>query len=271
MILDEHKRHQIIASMLHANAFINISDQIGPPFWEKEVKMKGNQFVKAAEQKYKVLATALFDIEGGDYYLRAMDDAEDLIEEVSTLPWFCYYDIVQLIKKYKDEKTLEEREKIQKRIDSETTTEGWYLYCTCRINYYIYLHTTVMKDHHKFLALIVGVLTIFFSIHLLSVKKTNGKSSADAILRNQIEEQQKVIDEKQVEITQLQRTLIGLKGDVVVIDNKSKETKTKYKDEKRYIDLATPSQQSNLLSANLTEFKDLDKKGYFDLPEGRWD
>jgi hypothetical protein len=126
-----------------------------------------------------------------------------------------------------------------------------------------------MKDHHKFLALIVGVLTIFFSIHLLSVKKTNGKSSADAILRNQIEEQQKVIDEKQVEITQLQRTLIGLKGDVVVIDNKSKETKTKYKDEKRYIDLATPSQQSNLLSANLTEFKDLDKKGYFDLPEGR--
>ena len=124
MILDEHKRHQIIASMLHANAFVNISDQIGPPFCEKEVKMKGNQFVQAAEQKYKVLATALFDIEGGDYYLRAMDDAEDLMEEIATLPWFCYYDIVQLIKKYKDEKTLEEREKIQKRIDSETTTEG---------------------------------------------------------------------------------------------------------------------------------------------------
>jgi DICT domain-containing protein len=56
---------------------------------------------------------------------------------------------------------------------------------------------------------------------------------------------------------------------VVVIDNKAKETKTKYKDEKRYIDFATPSQQSSLLSTNLTEFKDLDKKGYFDLPEGR--
>jgi len=124
MILDEHKRHQIIASMLHANAFVNISDQIGPPFWEKEVKMKGNQFVKAAEQKYKVLATALFDIEGGDYYLRAMDDAELLIEEIATLPWFAYHDIAQLIKKYKDEKALQEREKIQKGIDSEPTAEG---------------------------------------------------------------------------------------------------------------------------------------------------
>ncbi len=86
--------------------------------------MKGNQFVKAAEQKYKVLATALFDIEGGDYYLRAMDDAEDLMEEIATLPWFSYYDIVQLIKKYKDEKSLQEREKVQKRMDSEPTTEG---------------------------------------------------------------------------------------------------------------------------------------------------
>jgi hypothetical protein len=53
-----------------------------------------------------------------------MDDAEDLIEEISTLPWFAYYDIVQLIKKYKDEKALEEREKVQKRMDSESTTEG---------------------------------------------------------------------------------------------------------------------------------------------------
>lgn len=85
--------------------------------------MKGNQFVQAAEQKYKVLATALFDIEGGDYYLRAMDDAEDLMEEIATLPWFSYYDIVQLIKKYKDEKALEEREKVQKRMDSDPTTE----------------------------------------------------------------------------------------------------------------------------------------------------
>lgn len=93
-------------------------------------------------------------------------------------------------------------------------------------------------------------------------------NDAEAILRSQIEEQQKIIDSKQVEITQLQQKLIGLKGDVVVIDNKSKETKTKYKDEKRYIDLATPSQQSSLLSTNLNEFKDLDKQGYFDLPEG---
>jgi septal ring factor EnvC (AmiA/AmiB activator) len=125
-----------------------------------------------------------------------------------------------------------------------------------------------MKDHRKFLALIVGILTIFFSIHLLNLKKKDEKNSADTILRKEIEEQQKVIDAKQVQIAQLQQVLANLKGDVVVIDNKSKETKTKYKDEKRYIDLATPSQQSSLLSTNLNEFKDLDKQGYFDLPEG---
>jgi len=125
-----------------------------------------------------------------------------------------------------------------------------------------------MKDHHKFLALAIGILTIIATIHILTIKGIEDNNDADEILRNQIEEQQKIIDSKQVEITQLQRTLANLKGDVVVIDNKSKETKTKYKDEKRYIDLATPSQQSSLLSTNLTEFKDLDKQGYFDLPEG---
>jgi peptidoglycan hydrolase CwlO-like protein len=125
-----------------------------------------------------------------------------------------------------------------------------------------------MKDHHKFLALAIGILTFIATIHILSVKEMEDNNDADAILRNQIEEQQEVIDAKQVEITQLQQTLTGLKGDVVVIDNKSKETKTKYKDEKRYIDFATPSQQSSLLSTNLNEFKDLDKQGYFDLPEG---
>jgi peptidoglycan hydrolase CwlO-like protein len=125
-----------------------------------------------------------------------------------------------------------------------------------------------MKDHHKFLALAIGILTLVATIHILSVKRMEDNNDAEAILRYQIEEQQKVIDSKQVEITQLQQKLTGLKGDVVVIDNKSKETKNKYKDEKRYIDLATPSQQSSLLSTNLAEFKDLDKQGYFDLPEG---
>jgi len=125
-----------------------------------------------------------------------------------------------------------------------------------------------MKDHHKFLALAIGILTFIATIHVLSVKEMEDNNGADAILHNKIEEQQKVIDAKQMEITQLQQTLTGLKGDAVVIDNKSKETKTKYKDEKRYIDFATPSQQSSLLSTNLNEFKDLDKQGYFDLPEG---
>ena len=126
-----------------------------------------------------------------------------------------------------------------------------------------------MKDHHKFLSLSIGILSLVAIIHVLSVKKMEDTNNADAFLRNQMDGQQKVIDAKQIQITQLQRTLANLKGDVVVIDNKSKETKTKYKDEKRYIDLATPSQQSTLLSTNLTEFKGLDKQGYFDLPEGR--
>jgi len=125
-----------------------------------------------------------------------------------------------------------------------------------------------MKEHYKFLILAAGILTIVATIHILSVKKMEDNNDADAILNKQIEEQQKIIDGKQLEITQLQQTLKDLKGDVVVIDNKSKETKNKYKDEKRYIDLATPSQQSTLLSTNLTEFKNLDKQGYFDLPEG---
>jgi septal ring factor EnvC (AmiA/AmiB activator) len=126
-----------------------------------------------------------------------------------------------------------------------------------------------MRNHHKFLTLSVIILTLFATIHVVSVKKMEGNNNSHVILRKQIEEQQKIIDSKQVEINQLQQTLKDLKKDVVVIDNKSKETKTKYKDEKRYIDFATPSQQSSLLSTNLTEFKDLDKKGYFDLPEGR--
>lgn len=125
-----------------------------------------------------------------------------------------------------------------------------------------------MKDHYKFLALAIGILTIVATIHILSVKKMEDNNDADAILNKQIEEQQKIIDGKQLEITQLQQTLIDLKGDVVVIDNKSKETKNKYKDEKRYINIATPSQQSTLLSTNLSQLKDLDKQGYFDLPEG---
>lgn len=125
-----------------------------------------------------------------------------------------------------------------------------------------------MKKHYKLLILAASVLTIVATIHILSVKKMEDNNDADAILNKQIEEQQKIIDDKQLEITQLQQTLIDLKGDVVVIDNKSKETKNKYKDEKRYINIATPSQQSTLLSTNLSQLKDLDKQGYFDLPEG---
>jgi hypothetical protein len=57
-----------------------------------------------------------------------------------------------------------------------------------------------------------------------------------------------------------------LKGEVIFINSKEQTTKKKYKDEKRYIDLATPSQQSSLLSTNLSQLKDLDREGYFDMP-----
>ena len=119
MILDDHKKHQIIASVIHANAFINISDHIGPPFWEKEVKMKGNQFIKAAEQKYKVLASALFDVEGGDFYLKALEDAEELVQEMSTLPWFSYHDVIQIIKTYKHEMANKQIEAIKSEQDNK--------------------------------------------------------------------------------------------------------------------------------------------------------
>lgn len=125
-----------------------------------------------------------------------------------------------------------------------------------------------MKDHYKFIALALGILTLVATIHLLSIKKMEDNNKAHEVLQKQIAEQQAIIDTKQKEIAQLEQSLLALKKDAVVIDNTTKENKNKYRDEKRYIDLATPSQQSALLSTNLSEFKDLDKQGYFDLPEG---
>lgn len=125
-----------------------------------------------------------------------------------------------------------------------------------------------MKDHYKFIALALGLLILVATIHLISIKRMEDNNKSQSLLQKQIQEQQVIIDAKQKEIAQLEQSLLALKKDVVVIDNTSKENKNKYRDEKRYIDLATPSQQSALLSTNLTEFKDLDKQGYFDLPEG---
>lgn len=125
-----------------------------------------------------------------------------------------------------------------------------------------------MKDHYKFIALALGLLILVATIHLISIKRMEDNNKSQSLLQKQIQEQQVIIDTKQKEIAQLEQSLLALKKDVVVIDNTSKENKNKYRDEKRYIDLATPSQQSALLSTNLTEFKNLDKQGYFDLPEG---
>lgn len=125
-----------------------------------------------------------------------------------------------------------------------------------------------MKDHYKFIALALGLLILVATIHLISIKRMEDNNKSQSLLQKQIQEQQVIIDAKQKEIAQLEQSLLALKKDVVVIDNTSKENKNKYRDEKRYIDFATPSQQSALLSTNLTEFKDLDKQGYFDLPEG---
>jgi hypothetical protein len=57
-----------------------------------------------------------------------------------------------------------------------------------------------------------------------------------------------------------------LKGEVIFIESKEQTNKNKYTDEKKHINFATPSQQSNLLSANLSQLKDLDREGYFDMP-----
>jgi len=111
------------------------------------------------------------------------------------------------------------------------------------------------------------MLILFAFLHLRSVKKNQDNTQYENYLRKEIQDKQEQIDQHKQNIADLQNRMSTLKGEVIFIESKEQTTKKKYKDEKRYIDLATPSQQSSLLSANLTQLKDLDRKGYFDLPQ----
>jgi lipoic acid synthetase len=60
--------------------------------------------VEAIEKKYKLLASVLFQIEGGDMYQKGLSDCEELVALVSTLDWHKYHKVIEYIK------TLEEDE-----------------------------------------------------------------------------------------------------------------------------------------------------------------
>lgn len=117
--------------------------------------------------------------------------------------------------------------------------------------------------------MVAFILVTFAYLHVRSVKRNQDNTIHEDYLKKEIQDRQEEIDMRKQDISELQDKMSTLKTDVVFIDSKSQTNKKKYTDEKRYIDLATPSQQSTLLSANLSEFKDLDRQGYFDLPEGR--
>jgi uncharacterized membrane protein YhiD involved in acid resistance len=119
------------------------------------------------------------------------------------------------------------------------------------------------------LAVIITAILILFTfafLHLRSVKKNQDNSRYENYLKKNIQDKQEEIDRHKQNIVDLQNRMSTLKGHVIFIESKEQTNKNKYKDEKRYIDLATPSQQSDLLSTNLSAIKDLDRKGYFDLP-----
>jgi len=119
------------------------------------------------------------------------------------------------------------------------------------------------------LAVIITAILILFTLaflHLRGIKKNQDNTRYENYLKKDIQDKQEEIDKHKQNIVDLQNRMSTLKGEVVFIDSKEQTNKNKYKDEKRYIDLATPSQQSDLLSTNLSAIKDLDRKGYFDLP-----
>lgn len=109
-------------------------------------------------------------------------------------------------------------------------------------------------------------LSLFAFLHLRIVKKNQDNATYENYLKKEIQDNQEEINRHKQNIVDLQNRMSTLKGDVIFIESKGQINKNKYKDEKRYIDLATPSQQSDLLSTNLSAIKNLDREGYFDLP-----
>jgi peptidoglycan hydrolase CwlO-like protein len=124
----------------------------------------------------------------------------------------------------------------------------------------------ISKEELAIIIIAVLILFLFAFLHIRSVKQDQDNTLYENYLKKEIQDEQEEIDRHKQNIADIQNRMSILKGEVIFIDSKEQTNKKKYKDEKRYIDLATPSQQSDLLSTNLNEFKDLDRKGYFDLP-----
>jgi len=124
----------------------------------------------------------------------------------------------------------------------------------------------VNKKRLATILIVAAAILLFAILYARSVKNNQDNSIYEGYLKKEIQDKQNEIDQHKKNIVDLQEKMSSLKGDVVVIDNKSQTNKNKYKDEKRYIDLATSSQQSTLLSTNLSQLKDLDREGYFDMP-----
>ncbi len=124
----------------------------------------------------------------------------------------------------------------------------------------------ISKDELAIIIVAFLILSLFAFLHLRGIKKNQDNTRYENYLKKDIQDKQEEIDKHKQNIVDLQNRMSTLKGEVVFIDSKEQTTKNKYKDEKKYIDLATPSQQSSLLSANLNQLKDLDRERYFDLP-----
>lgn len=124
----------------------------------------------------------------------------------------------------------------------------------------------INKNDMVIIAVAIFFLFLFAFLHLRSVKRNQDNSTYENFLKKEIQDKQEEIDRNKKNIAELEDKMSTLKGETIFIESKVQVNKKKYADEKRYIDLATPSEQSNILSTNLSEFKDLDRKGYFDLP-----
>lgn len=124
----------------------------------------------------------------------------------------------------------------------------------------------ISKEELAVIITAILILSLFAFLHIRSVKKNQDNILYENYLKKDIQDKQEEIDRHKQNIADLQNRMSTLKGEVIFIESKEQTNKKKYKDEKRYIDLATPSQQSGLLSTNLAEFKDLDREGYFDMP-----
>ena len=124
----------------------------------------------------------------------------------------------------------------------------------------------ISKEELAVIITAILILSLFAFLHIRSVKKNQDNTLYENYLKKDIQDKQEEIDRHKQNIADLQNRMSTLKGEVIFIESKEQTNKNKYKDEKRYIDVATPNQQSDLLSTNLSKLKDLDREGYFDMP-----